>query len=323
MEVVDFASDIHAKREHDRTCSFPETHKCEVHHLTFNSKFLPIDRDYQKLHPKSYQLLRKRGVERVLRPENIVVFCFSKAKASAAYNQQATTNIISIMKTGKLPVGSKCEAFYCGKRIEGGDRTGFPPLPDKLNEWTDMEPLYSDLRRWRRSRDGCAAQYQGKGAFLGWQTMKARHSIECEDRRKITMHGKDVADGDGSAVSGMVRNSFKDDYGSGSQNLVRHLAHKHPTPKSERRTRYFGQKGYYATTQYIYMFIPEDGIDLVLVAADAGYGQSSKDHYYRSMGATIEASRLLRRERACGCQPCLKFHPHCILTPANTMISTG
>ena len=38
------------------------------------------------------------------------------------------------------------------------------------------------------------------------------------------MHGKDIADGDGSAVSGMVRSSFQDDYGKGTQNLVRHLA---------------------------------------------------------------------------------------------------
>ena len=33
-EVDDFASDIHAKQKHDLTCSFPETHKCEVHHIT-------------------------------------------------------------------------------------------------------------------------------------------------------------------------------------------------------------------------------------------------------------------------------------------------
>ena len=36
--------------------------------------------------------------------------------------------------------------------------------------------------------------------------MKCRHGMECEDRRKVTMHGKDIADGDGSAVSGMVKN---------------------------------------------------------------------------------------------------------------------
>ena len=34
LEVVDFASDIHKKWKHDLTCNFPESCKCEVHHLT-------------------------------------------------------------------------------------------------------------------------------------------------------------------------------------------------------------------------------------------------------------------------------------------------
>ena len=39
------------------------------------------------------------------------------------------------------------------------------------------------------------------------------------------MHGKDIADGDGSAVSGVVKSSFYDDYRKGTQNIVRHLAY--------------------------------------------------------------------------------------------------
>ena len=35
-----------------------------------------------------------------------------------------------IMKHGKLPDNSKCEAFLDGKRVPGGDRTGFPDLPE-------------------------------------------------------------------------------------------------------------------------------------------------------------------------------------------------
>lgn len=324
MEVVDFASDIHAKRQHDLTCTFPETHKCEVHHLTFDPKFISVI-EIEENHPRSAKLLRKRGVERVLRPENVVIYCMSKAKGSAAYNQEATKNIISIVKDGKLPFDSRCEAFRNGKRILGGDRSGFPPLDEgKLGEWEVAEPLYPTVKRWRRSRDGCAAQYQGKTAFRGWQTMKCRHQIECEDRRKVSMHGKDVADGDGSAVSGMTKASFNDDYGGGTQNLVRHLAHKYPAPNLNRRTRYYGERGLYATTQYIYMFLPENAIDESIVAADGGYSGSSKDHYYLSIGLTSEASRLLRRERACGCKPCLQLnYSNCELTPANVALKTG
>ena len=323
-EVVDFASDIHAKRQHDLTCSFPESHKCEVHHLTFDPKFISVD-EIEKSHPRSARMLMKRGVERVLRPENVVIYCFSKAKSSAAYNQQSTSNIISIIKHGILPDNVKCEAFLGRKRIPGGDRMSFPSLDgDKLDEWENMPPLYPQVKRWRRSRDGCAAQYQGKGAFLGWQTMMARHGIICEDRRKISMHGKDIADGDGSAVSGMVRSSFQDDYGKGTQNLVRHLAYKYPMPNLERRNRYYGEKGLYATTKYIYMFLDEHSMDESIVAAQGGYRGSSRDHYYQSVGVTGEAARLLRRERACGCKPCLQLKSQeCELTPANVNVKTG
>ena len=62
--------------------------------------------------------MRKLGVTRVLRNTNVVVYCMSKAKASAAYNQTATSNIISIVKNGRLPDNSKCEAFMEGKEYQ-------------------------------------------------------------------------------------------------------------------------------------------------------------------------------------------------------------
>ncbi len=137
------------------------------------------------------------------------------------------------------------------------------------------------------------------------------------------MHGKDIADGDGSAVKGMVKNLFNDNYDGGSQNLVRHLAQKYQSPRSDRRTRHYGDKGWYASTKYVFMFMPEDAMNESIVAADAGYSGSSKDHYYRSMGITIQSARLLRKERACGCQPCLKLEGNCILTPANATLTAG
>ena len=61
--------------------------------------------------------------------------------------------------------------------------------------------------------------------------MKARHGLECEDKRKPSNHGKDIADCDGQALKGMVKRSYNDDYGPGTQNLVRHLAAKYPRLK--------------------------------------------------------------------------------------------
>ena len=152
----------------------------------------------------------------------LVDFCMSNTKASAAYNRQATTNIISILGHGKLPDNSKCEAFLDRKRIPGGDRTDFPCLPcNKLSDVEVMLSLYEEAERYRRICDGCYAQYQGKGAFRGMQTMNARHDgLNSEDFRQRPHHReKNRADAAVAAVGGMVRNSSHDNYGEGAQNL--------------------------------------------------------------------------------------------------------
>ena len=131
--------------------------------------------------------------------------------------------------------------------------------------------------------------------------MKSRHGIACEDKFQVTTHGKGVADGDGSAVKGMVKKSFYDDHGEGSRNIIRHLAAKYPSPNVKCHAWYFGMRGIYATTKYIYMYIPDHAIDEKFVAVDVGYSGLSNGHSYRSLGATAEAARLSRRERACGC----------------------
>ena len=121
-------------------------------------------------HSLSAKILRKGWGDRVLRPHNVIICYFGKAKGSAAYNQTATTNIISIIKQGKLPDDSKCEAFLSMNRIPGGNRDGCPDLPEggKLSDLETPHPLYSEARIWHRSRDGFAAQYQGKAALIGW-----------------------------------------------------------------------------------------------------------------------------------------------------------
>ena len=138
------------------------------------------------------------------------------------------------------------------------------------------------------------------------------------------MHRKDIADEDGSAVSGMIKESFKDNYRLGTQNLLRHLAQKYPTPRVERRTQYFGHRGLYATTDYIYMYMVENAMAYDVVAIHAGYVSSSKDHYYLSRGATEKALRFGHRNRKCGCEPCLDLtFENCLLTRARTDLCAG
>ena len=78
-EIVDFTSAIHTKRENNMMCSFPETHNCKVHHLTFSPKFVTVDTIKKIGHKRSAKNLRKRKVDRVLRPENFF-FLFQQIK---------------------------------------------------------------------------------------------------------------------------------------------------------------------------------------------------------------------------------------------------
>ena len=110
--------------------------------------------------------------------------------------------------------------------------------------------------------------------------MSAHHQMECKDTQNPAKHGKDIADGEDHAVDGMVKNAFNNNNRDGTQNLVHHLASTHPRPNTERQTRYYGMRGLYTSTRYIYMFLDEGGMDEKIVAVKDRYNVSSKDQYY-------------------------------------------
>ena len=57
-------------------------------HLTYGPHFVSVDEIEKEGdgHKRAAATLRKRGVPRVSRNKNVVVYAFSKAKVSAAYN---------------------------------------------------------------------------------------------------------------------------------------------------------------------------------------------------------------------------------------------
>jgi hypothetical protein len=132
--------------------------------------------------------------------------------------------MLSPLHHGIPPVDSKYETFLDQKFIHGGNTNNFTYLPLQLSEREAPTPVYANVHQWYQRQDVCAAQYHEKGIFWGWKIMAALHSIVCKDWTKITMHGRDVSDCDGSAVGGVVKCSFSDIYGSGAQNIVCHLA---------------------------------------------------------------------------------------------------
>ena len=96
-------------------------------------------------------------------------------------------------------------------------------------------------------------------------------SVRIDNNRRPLMYGKGMADRDEQAVGNHIQGSFKDNCSKGTHKLIRHLAHEHPNPKTERQTQYFGPSGKYTTTMYIYIYIPEDGIDETIFAVETGY----------------------------------------------------
>jgi hypothetical protein len=116
-------------------------------------------------------------------------------------------------------------------------------------------------------------------------------------------HGKCLADGATMVQKGFIKGAAHDDYGDGTQALVRHLATKHPGPNSQRKARHFkGDGGLFCATRYIYIYYPDDAFDdSKIVDAGRGYAGSSKGHFYVSHG-----NELYRRNDICTCLPCLK-----------------
>ena len=58
--------------------------------------------------------------------------------------------IVYIVKERKIPEERKGEAFINKLRIPGGDVAGIPDLPDGLSDTVSSNPLFSNVRLWRK-----------------------------------------------------------------------------------------------------------------------------------------------------------------------------
>jgi len=212
--------------------------------------------DLEAAHPRYAKKLRKQNREKILNAENVVVYAIGKEKPSAAYDAAVTRVVVSIVKDGKLPEGSTCEAFIEGVRVPGGGNSDAPELPDGLSDSpaASLEPLFAHVQRWIRWRDGCAAQYQGRSAFRFWQSCRAMFGIDSEDCRNIAHHGKCNADGATHVIRSNINASSGDEYEDGSRSLVRHLARKCQRPKNVLAT------GLYSATKYVYIYVPDEAV---------------------------------------------------------------
>jgi hypothetical protein len=254
----DFSSVLHSLREHDATCSFPESHNCDVVCATFSPRAVAIE-TMSDTHPRTVKKMHKKGITRLIQRQNFTFYAMSKERGSAYYHQNVLEDTVSIIKYGKLSDSSTGEAFFMCKRLPGGRRIHGDVLPDGLSEWVgDPVPLGPDINVFHQRRDGCAAQFQGLHAFWGTQTFLARTGCNHVDKRNPPNHGKCCADGRTHSLKGYIQRSVNDDYGPGTQGLVRHLAAKNPSPKkirSELRYTKGVYDGMFAGGDYIYIHV--------------------------------------------------------------------
>ena len=94
--------------------------------------------------------IRNKGVTQQVVADNYVVYALRKANPSAAYITTVTDAILYIVKEGKLQEGIKYKAFINKLRIPGGDVAGIPDLPDGLSDTVSSNPLFSNVRLWRK-----------------------------------------------------------------------------------------------------------------------------------------------------------------------------
>ena len=238
---------------------------------------------------------RNRSVKSEVRQKVFAIFAFSKRKGDCTFDQTVQADLVHVVKTGKLPSGSRCEWFWKGTRLPGSSTSR--PLTDKLKEAHAPFPLHHNLLRLVDERDRCTGQYQGANAFYCNQEFENRNKTKVADLSQASCHGRSHADGASNVPTGHLRQAAKDGepVAAGTRGLVLFLADKMRKPASPKTSRWM------SVDQYLVAYYPEASFDDTLYKAKKGYVGSSKDHFYSNSGLHRLGVRFLR----CMCPACL------------------
>ena len=147
----DFASTIDHDKKFNKTCSHPDrshewvgVYQCSPYFHTYTEERRKARRKF-------------RSVKSVVRQKVFCIFAFSKRKGDTVYDQTVQTDLVHIMKTGKVTAGSKSEWFWRGTRLPGSCTSRH--LPDPLKQRLFPQPLHEELNRLVDKRDRSAAQF--------------------------------------------------------------------------------------------------------------------------------------------------------------------
>ena len=288
--IKDFAACIDHDKKFNKTCAYPEkshewvgVYQCSPYLHTYTEE--------QRLKRRKF-----RSVKSVVRQKVFGICAFSKRKGDTVFDQTVQSDLVHVMKTGRLPHGSGSEWFWRGQRLLGSCTTR--PLPGTLVEATTEEPLHSGLMRLVDKRDRCGAQFQGQNAFYSNQEFESRTNIKVVDLSQTSCHGKSAADGFSNTPTAHLRYAVKENepVGPGTRGLVLFLASKMLTPSSPKTDNWM------SFDEQLVAYYPEEVFDKTLYMAKGGYEGSSQDHFYTNSGL----HRIVTRHLRCFCGPCLQ-----------------
>lgn len=286
----DFASVIDHDKKFNKTCAYPE----RSHEWVGVFQCSPYLKRYSEADRKARRG-NNRNVKSVVRQKVFGIFALSKLKGNTVYDQTVQKDLAYVLRTGKLPAGSRAEWFWRGQRLIGSNT--YRPLPDNLKESTAPSPLFQNLKRIVDKRDRCAGQFQGKDAFFSNQEFEDRTATKVVDLSQTSCHGKCYADGASNTCTGHLRQAAKDNepVSPGTRGLVLFLASKMKKPANRKDDRWM------CFDEYLLAFYPEDEFKSEMYTAKKGYDGSTKDHFYSNSGLHRLAARNLR----CICTPCI------------------
>jgi len=105
--IKDFAACIDHDRKFNKTCSHPDRSYEWVGVYQFEDVITDEER--------ARRFKKNRDQESVVCQKVYGIFAFSTRKGDVVFDQTVQRDLVSVLRTGRLPEGSKCEWYFEGK----------------------------------------------------------------------------------------------------------------------------------------------------------------------------------------------------------------
>ena len=208
------------------------------------------------------------AIEQWIDVETHAFFFMMKEKGSALVAETVLVAVLNILRTGLLPAECSAEVFTEHRRLprQAGSEGAYVIFSDELTSplydvpppgggWSSVG-LCRDVELVVTIRDGCAAQFSSFKNHYSISKYKRKYKVHRADCRCPEHEGKGSCDGATLWLKSMIGRVAADDFGPGTQCLVRQLAIRFPRRMGS-TTRYAGHRSN-AITHIYYGYVPSD-----------------------------------------------------------------